>query len=37
MEVPDYWGPGLMGSIYEKSLQHELSLRNVEVKRQVKL
>jgi GxxExxY protein len=37
MEVHDYWGPGLIESIYEKSLQHELSLRNVEVKRQVKL
>ncbi|MGJ8639556.1 MAG: GxxExxY protein [Opitutaceae bacterium] len=26
-----------MESIYEKSLQHELNLRNVEVRRQVKL
>lgn len=32
MEVHDDWGPGLIESIYEKSLQHELSLRNVELK-----
>lgn len=37
MEVHSYWGPGLIESIYEKSLAHELALRNVEVKRQVKL
>jgi GxxExxY protein len=37
MEVHSYWGPGLIESIYEKSLAHELILRNVEVKRQVKL
>jgi GxxExxY protein len=37
MEVHTYWGPGLIESIYEKSLAHELMLRNVEVKRQVKL
>ena len=37
MEVHNYWGPGLIESIYEKSLQHELALRNVEVRRQVKL
>jgi len=37
MEVHNYWGPGLIESIYEKSLEHELALRNVEVKRQVKL
>jgi len=37
MEVHSYWGPGLIESIYEKSLAHELTLRNVEVKRQVKL
>jgi len=37
MEVHSYWGPGLIESIYEKSLQHELCLRDVEVKRQVKL
>lgn len=37
MEVHSYWGPGLIESIYEKSLAYELSLRNVEVKRQIKL
>lgn len=37
MEVHSYWGPGLIESIYEKSLAHELTLRNVKVKRQVKL
>ena len=37
MEVHSYWGPGLIESIYEKSLAHELKLRNVEVRRQVKL
>jgi GxxExxY protein len=37
MEVHRYWGPGLIESIYEKSLEHELMLRDVEVKRQVKL
>lgn len=37
MEVHNYWGPGLIESIYEKSLEHKLKLRNVEVKRQVKL
>lgn len=37
MEVHSYWGLGLIESIYEKSLEHELKLRNVEVKRQVKL
>ena len=37
MEVHSYWGPGLIESIYEKSLAHELSLRSIEVKRQVKL
>jgi GxxExxY protein len=37
MEVHSYWGPGLIESIYEKSLAHELMLRNVEVKRQIKL
>ena len=37
MEVHSYWGPGLLESIYEKSLAHELSLRGVEVKRQVRL
>jgi len=37
MEVHNYWGPGLIESIYEKSLRHELSLRGIEVKRQVPL
>lgn len=37
MEVHSYWGPGLIESIYEKSLAHELRLRKVDVKRQVKL
>jgi GxxExxY protein len=37
MEVHSWWGPGLIESIYEKSLAHELSLRGVEVQRQVKL
>ncbi len=34
MEVHNYWGPGLLESIYEKSLAHELRLRGIEVKRQ---
>ena len=33
MEVHHYWGPGLIESIDEKSLQHELARRNVEVRR----
>ena len=37
MEVHSHWGPGLIESIYEKSLAHELKLRGVEVRRQVKL
>jgi GxxExxY protein len=37
MEVHNYWGPGLIESIYEKSLRHELILRRIEVKRQVPL
>jgi GxxExxY protein len=37
MEVHSYWGPGLIESIYEKSLAHELALQGVEVKRQVRL
>ena len=37
MEVHNYWGPGLLESIYEKSLAHELRLRGIEVKRQVSL
>jgi GxxExxY protein len=35
MEVHNYLGPGLIKSIHEKSLQHELSLRDVVVRRQV--
>ena len=37
IEVHKHWGPGLIESIYEKSLAHELQLRGVEVRRQVKL
>src|SRR6056297_1141367 len=37
IEVHEYWGPGLIESIYEKSLAFELSLRNIEVRRQVPL
>ncbi len=37
MEVHDYWGPGLIESIYEKSLAHELALQGVEIERQVRL
>ena len=37
MEVHSYWGPGLIESIYEKSLAHELALQGIEVKRQVRL
>ncbi len=37
MEVHSYWGPGLIESIYEKSLAHELALQGSEVRRQVRL
>ena len=37
MEVHSYWGPGLLESIYEKSLAYELELRGVELRRQVRL
>ena len=37
MEVHSYWGPGLIESIYEKSLSHELCLRGIKVGRQVPL
>jgi len=37
IEVHKYWGPGLYEEIYEKSLCHELHLRNVALKSQVKL
>lgn len=36
MEVHSHRGPGLIESIYEKSLAHELELRGVQVQRQVK-
>ena len=35
IEVHNYWGSGLLESIYEKSLAHELALRGVSVKQQV--
>jgi GxxExxY protein len=37
IEVHNHWGPGLLESIYEKSLAHELTLRGVSVERQVRL
>ena len=37
MEVHSWWGPGLVESIYETSLHHELSLRGVKVQKQVPL
>ena len=37
MEVHNYWGPGLMESIYERSLVHELKLRGFRVTHQVSL
>ena len=37
IEVHEYWGPGLIESIYEKSLAFELSLQSIEVRRQVPL
>ena len=37
MEVHDYWGPGLIESLYEKSLAHELALQGITVQRQVRL
>jgi GxxExxY protein len=37
IEVHNYWGPGLLESIYEKSLAHELALRGVSVQQQVRL
>ncbi|MDD4736015.1 MAG: GxxExxY protein [Kiritimatiellae bacterium] len=37
IEVHKYWGPGLVESIYEKSLAHELTLRGVQVQKQVPL
>lgn len=37
IEVHKHWGPGLYEEIYEKSLYHELRLRNVIFASQVKL
>ncbi len=37
IEVHKHWGPGLYEDIYEKSLYHELRLRNVSFASQVKL
>ena len=37
IEVHKYWGPGLYEDIYEKSLCHELKLRGVDFKNQVRL
>lgn len=37
MEVHNYWGPGLMESIYERSLVHELRLRGFSITHQVSL
>ena len=37
IEVHKYWGPGLLESVYEKSLAHELGLRGITYKQQVEL
>ncbi len=37
IEVHKYWGPGLIESVYEKSLARELELRGFEYKQQVDL
>lgn len=37
IEVHRYWGPGLYEEVYEKSLCHELTLRGLQFKNQVKL
>jgi GxxExxY protein len=37
IEVHKYWGPGLIESVYEKSLVRELELQGVECKQQVDL
>jgi len=37
IEVHRYWGPGLVESIYEKSLVEELKRRAIPFKRQLKL
>jgi GxxExxY protein len=37
IEVHKHWGPGLYEEIYERSLYHELRLRDVQFESQVKL
>jgi len=37
IEVHKYWGPGLMESVYEKSLARELELCGIKYKQQVDL
>ena len=37
IEVHRYWGPGLIESVYEKSLARELELQGIEYERQVDL
>jgi GxxExxY protein len=37
IEVHKYWGPGLIESVYEKSLARELELRGIKYERQVDL
>jgi GxxExxY protein len=37
IEVHKHWGPGLLENIYERSLCHELRLREVEFESQVEL
>ncbi len=37
IEVHKHWGPGLYEEIYERSLRHELRLREVTFESQVKL
>lgn len=37
IEVHKHWGPGLYEEIYERSLYHELRLRNVDFESQLKL
>ena len=37
IEVHKHWGPGLLESVYEKSLARELELRGIEYRQQVEL
>ena len=37
IEVHKYWGPGLLESVYEKSMARELELRGIEYQQQVNL